>query len=332
MRLLPLCKNLEGRFLDKFVRPGLGWSLITGHVSLPLTQPSRLTFSTSCICPVAAAVSQDGQNVGQSTYAFVEPCDRVARVPVGVDIPEVLGHVHSTESFSAVDGPGVRFLVFLTGCPLRCLFCSNPDTWSLSSGAVVSSKVITSKLVRVKPYLANNGGITISGGDPLVQPQFVSALFQEAHSLGLNTCLDTSGQGSRKRSWDVVLPHTDMVLFCLKHLDPKKYEQLTGMKQSQAILFTEELTRRKIPFYLRYVLIPGITDSTTDLQLLVDFCKTQPMFQGVDLLPYHTLGKKKWEALNLAYPLEGVSIPSKKDVQDATAFLRKSGLPVVCNF
>jgi pyruvate formate lyase activating enzyme len=138
-------------------------------------------------------------------------------------IPEVFGRLHSTESFSAVDGPGVRFVAFLQGCAMRCAFCSNPDSWAMGGGEVVSSKELAEQIARVLPYLkSGGGGLTCSGGEPLLQPEFAAALFREAHALGLTTTLDTTGQGTKHKHWDVVLPHTDGVLFCIKALDPAK--------------------------------------------------------------------------------------------------------------
>lgn len=247
-------------------------------------------------------------------------------------VPEVYGHVHSTESFSAVDGPGIRFLTFLQGCAMRCSFCSNPDTWSAHSGHVMSSKDIASKMEHVLPYLrTSGGGITCSGGEPLLQPHFVAALFREAHKMGVTTCLDTTGQGTKHHNWDIVLPHTDLVLFCIKHLDPEKYRQLTGLCQSGALKFAAELKARHIPYYARYVLIPGFTDSTEDLSRLAEFASYQPSLKAVELLPYHVLGKNKWEALNLKYPLEGVTPPSKPEVHKAVELLKGFGVPVLCD-
>ncbi|KAI8468705.1 MAG: pyruvate formate-lyase activating enzyme [Monoraphidium minutum] len=236
------------------------------------------------------------------------------------------------ESFSTVDGPGVRFLVFTMGCAMRCSFCSNPDTWSPHGGELVSSKDIAGQIRRVLPYLkSSQGGLTCSGGEPMLQPQFTATLFQEARAMGLTTTLDTTGQGTKHKNWDAVLPHTDSVLFCIKSLDPEKYQGLTGLKQIGALRFARELTERAIPFWARYVLIPGHTDSARDIAMLAEWAACMPTLQGIELLPYHVYGKNKWEALGLAYPLEGVETPPPADVRRVVAALEAAGLPVMCD-
>lgn len=248
------------------------------------------------------------------------------------EIQEEVGYVHSTESFSAVDGPGMRFLIFLQGCGFRCSFCSNPDTWAVNKGAQMSSKDIAHRLDLVLPYLkASGGGVTCSGGEALLQPHFVSAVFDEARARGLNTCLDTTGQGTKHRSWDVVLPHTDLVLFCVKHMDPQKYLQLTGHPQGGMIKFARELSDRNLPAWCRYVLIPGMTDSVNDLQMLIDFLKEHPNFLGVELLPYHRLGVEKWHVMGLEYPLEHCRTPTLQQTQGALRQLEDAGIRVMCD-
>lgn len=248
-----------------------------------------------------------------------------------LEIPDVNGFIHSTESFSALDGPGVRFLVFLQGCGMRCLFCSNPDTWELHSGQKTSSKMIAEEIRKVLPYLKHEGGVTCSGGEPLLQPDFVAALFKEAHAMNLTTCIDTTGQGTKHHNWDIVLPHTDMVLFCIKHLDPDKYQRLTGIKQTGALKFARELANRNIPYYLRYVLLPGMSDSPQDIRKLIDFAKEQKTLEAIELLPYHVLGKNKWENLGFKYPLEGMETPPREHVLAVRRDLEDAGLKVLCD-
>lgn len=201
----------------------------------------------------------------------------------------------------------------------------------MNGGEMVSSKDLAKQIRRVLPYLkSSHGGLTCSGGEPLLQPQFTATLFQEAHAMGLTTTLDTTGQGTKHRNWDVVLPHTDGVLFCIKSLNPNKYHEMTGLKQLGALRFAAELADRNIPFWARYVLIPGHTDSPDDIRLFADWAKDQPTLSGVELLPYHLYGKNKWEALGLKYPLEGVKTPPPSETMKVISELQARGLRVLC--
>jgi pyruvate formate lyase activating enzyme len=245
-------------------------------------------------------------------------------------IPHVYGKVHSIETFTALDGPGIRMMLFLQGCHLRCKFCSNPDTWDINKGDVTSSKDIAKKMKSLYPYLKSNGsGITCSGGEPLVQADFVSALFQEAKALNLTTCLDTAGQAPYKNQL-TVLPHTDLVLLCVKHLDQKKYKELTGVYPHLMYKFLDNLLRMEKPFYIRYVILPGYTDSEKEIADLIKFTKDMgKTCKGIELLPYHRLGTNKWKALNLCYPLEHVELPSKEHVDTIHKLMVNEGLNVI---
>jgi pyruvate formate lyase activating enzyme len=214
---------------------------------------------------------------------------------------------------------------------MRCKFCSNPDTWHREEGRRVSSKEIAAELARLLPYLrAQRGGITCSGGEPLLQPSFVAALFQEAHHLGLTTCLDTTGQGTKHHNWDAVLPHTDAVLLCIKHMDPARYTDICGLGQAGVLRFVAEVGARGIPLWARYVLVPGLTDDEAGIDLFVAFMSRQPTLQAVELLPYHLLGRQKWAELGLPYPLEGVAPPSREAVQAVISRMEAAGLKVQC--
>ena len=246
------------------------------------------------------------------------------------NISEVHGYVHSIETFSAIDGPGIRMMIFLQGCYLRCKFCSNPDTWQMNKGEKVSSKDIAEKLKRIRSYMRKDmSGITCSGGEPLLQSEFVAALFQEAKSMQLTTCIDTAGQASVKHQL-TVLPHTDLVLFCIKHTNAKKYKELTGVYPHLALKFLDNLIKLNKPFYIRYVLIPGYTDSEKDIEDLIKLTKSVgTVCKGVELLPYHTLGINKWNALNIKYPLDGVKPMSKDDVKFIYDTLVKNNIDVL---
>jgi pyruvate formate lyase activating enzyme len=246
------------------------------------------------------------------------------------NIREVFGNVHSIETFSAIDGPGIRMMIFLQGCHLRCKFCSNPDTWKINKDTHISSKSIAERIRRIYPYMRKDmSGITCSGGEPLLQSDFVSALFQEAKAMNLTTCLDTAGQANQRNQM-TVLPHTDLVLFCIKHTNRKKYKQLTGVSPDLALKFLDNLVRFDVPFYIRYVLIPGYTDSEQDIEELIQLTKSLgAKCKGIELLPYHTLGVQKWEALNISYPLDGLKPLGKEDVKHVYDELVKNNLDVL---
>eukprot|EP01026_Neomeris_dumetosa_P066932 TRINITY_DN6505_c0_g1_i3.p1 TRINITY_DN6505_c0_g1~~TRINITY_DN6505_c0_g1_i3.p1 ORF type:complete len:325 (-),score=26.93 TRINITY_DN6505_c0_g1_i3:881-1789(-) len=291
---------------------------------------NRLLLECTPVVSAAAGFSVIRSQVTAALQSFHErrPIPEVEQE----EIPEVMGYVHSTESFSAVDGPGVRFLTFLQGCAYRCVFCSNPDTWAFEKGTRTSSKDITRQMWRVRSYLkANGGGLTVSGGEALCQPEFTAALFREAHKMGVTTCLDTTGQGAKHRSWDVVLPHTDLVLFCIKHIDPNRYFDITGHKINGALKFVQELNRRKIPYWVRYVLIPSLTDDLNGLLQFIDWAKEQEYMIGVELLPYHQLGVDKWKEMGYDYPLKNCKTPSQRLVNKFIDELRSANLRVICD-
>eukprot|EP00123_Amoebidium_parasiticum_P005401 comp16605_c0_seq1/m.14756 comp16605_c0_seq1/g.14756 ORF comp16605_c0_seq1/g.14756 comp16605_c0_seq1/m.14756 type:complete len:320 (-) comp16605_c0_seq1:418-1377(-) len=251
------------------------------------------------------------------------------------DWTKIEGRVHSIESFSTIDGIGIRFMIFLQGCPLRCLFCSNPDTWEQNKGGqIISAGDMVAKLKKCVPYLkASKGGVTISGGEPLLQPEFVSTMFKQAKELGLGTAIDTTGLGSKK-ALDMVLPYTDMALWCVKEMTREKYLQMTqrdSFDKSQE--FAAHLTKHNVAISLRYVLIPGITDDVEDLKRVVDFCHTKlPTLKWIELLPYHTLGVNKYEALGVKYPLENQRRNTREEIKKAVEILRDNGtIKVLCS-
>jgi len=247
-------------------------------------------------------------------------------------VKEVFGKVHSFESFSTVDGPGIRYVVFAQGCPCRCLFCCNPDTWDPSQGTCYSSKDVAEKMHRMLPFMkSSGGGITVSGGEAMMQPEFVGALFQEAHEMGVSTCLDTSAQGSCSTEWAQVLDHTDVVLICVKHMRKEIYNKITKRRLGPVLKFIQELNTREIPFWIRYVLIPGLTMSREDIELLCLFCKKQPLLQGIEFLPYHTLGVEKWKEMGLEYPLKDALPPTRSEVLEVIEQVKEHGLTISCD-
>jgi pyruvate-formate lyase-activating enzyme len=236
----------------------------------------------------------------------------------GVDLGAELGSVYSIETFSTTDGPGIRTNVFLQGCPKRCLFCCNPETQALADPKkhpefAMSSAEVASLLSKYKEWLGpRGGGVTVSGGEALVQPDFVRDVFQRVHGLGLTTCLDTACYGSKPR-WDKVLPYTDHVLLCLKGMDnavAARVAQVSPQEMAKSKEFARYIRDEypNIKITLRWVLMKDITDTDSELDALVDFAKELgDAFHTIELIPYHELGKEKWTALNMTYPLEDMS-------------------------
>lgn len=237
-----------------------------------------------------------------------------------------MGYVSSVESMTAVDGEGIRSMIFLHGCPLRCVMCANPEmSFCTKKPESVSTTSILEDIARFKSYIR---GISISGGEPLHQPEFTAELMKGAHELNLTTCLDTSGAGTR-HSFDTVLKHTDYALFCVKSLDPDMYAKITGRSQHRAMEFARELDIHKIPYNLRYVVIPGMTDRPKDIEQLIRFSKAQPTLQQVEILPYHKLGLGKWSDLHLKCPIEHTDTPSHDSIMDIVKDIRDSNIKVL---
>lgn len=223
------------------------------------------------------------------------------------------GRIHSIESFGTVDGPGIRFVLFLQGCPLRCLFCHNPDTWAFDEGTIKDSDEIVAEVLKYRSYL-RNGGITISGGEPLAQIDFVMDIFTKLKAQGIHTCLDTSGyyfNELTKHQYDKLLEVTDLFLLDLKHIDDAKHTILTGVSNKNPIHFAKYLSDKKKPVWIRHVLVPGYSDDKEDLKALRTFIDTLENVEKVEILPYHTMGVNKYKQMNKIYPLEGLQPPSK---------------------
>lgn len=231
----------------------------------------------------------------------------------------MLGFVHSTESFGTVDGPGIRFVVFLQGCPMRCLYCHNPDTWNFSAGEKRTADDILEEYDGVKEFL-KDGGITVSGGEPLTQAAFVTELFQKAKQNGIHTCLDTSGvtfTPERAEKYDELLKVTDLVMLDIKHIDDSRHRFLTGHSNENILEFAKYISRKKVPLWIRHVLVPGITDDEKDLYRLGEFMAQLKSLNALDVLPYHTLAKSKYETMGIDYPLGDVPAATKEQAARA---------------
>ncbi len=235
---------------------------------------------------------------------------------------KLVGRIHSFESFGTVDGPGIRFVIFLQGCPLKCKYCHNRDTWNPSGGTEFSVEEIIKKAMRLKPYMkTSGGGVTVSGGEPLLQTQFVTELFKKLKELNFHTTLDTSGSLPIHDGIKELLNYTDLVLLDIKHIDNEKCIDLTGLPNTNTLNFATYLSENNIPIWIRQVLIPGITDNEKDLKNLKSFIATLKTVQKIELLPYHDLGKFKWKELGLTYELENIVPPTNEEIKKAKEIL-----------
>lgn len=239
----------------------------------------------------------------------------------------MIGNIHSVETCGTVDGPGIRYIIFTQGCLLRCQYCHNPDTWSIGSGKDITVEEVIKDLKEYLPFIrASNGGITVSGGEPLLHLPFVTELFKECRKLGIHTALDSSGGCFSEtpffiRGLDELLKYTDLVLLDIKHINDQKHRKLTGKPNSHILRFAHYLDEKNIPVWIRHVLVPGITDSKEDLTDLGQFIRTLSNVEKVEILPYHKLGVYKWNVLGLTYPLEDIQPPSEEAVQNAYQLL-----------
>ncbi|ACL76909.1 pyruvate formate-lyase-activating protein [Ruminiclostridium cellulolyticum] len=234
---------------------------------------------------------------------------------------EIKGRIHSFETFGTVDGPGIRFIVFLKGCPLRCKYCHNRDAWSSEGAKLYSPQEVLKEIQKYRNFIdASHGGITVSGGEPLIQHEFVKELFKLCREAGIHTAVDTSGYVNVEDVKDT-LEYTDLVLLDLKQANAQKHLELTGVENKRIKLFTTYLGEIGKPVWIRYVLIPGYTDGEEDLLAAYNYLKGFKNIEKIEVLPYHIMGKAKWEKLNVQYPLEGVPSPTQEEVDRAKNIL-----------
>ena len=231
------------------------------------------------------------------------------------------GRIHSFESLGAVDGPGVRFVVFMQGCSLKCKYCQNRDTWNLKGGTTYSSDEIVEKILRYKNYIMPNGGVTISGGEPLLQTKFLIELFTKLKKYNIHTCIDTSGSVVLTDEIKELIDLTDLFLLDIKCINDEKAINLTGVSNKKELEFARYLSSINKSMWIRQVLVPGYTDDEQDLIKLREFISTLKFVEKVEVLPYHDLGKFKWEQLGEVYPLENVRTANNDDVKRAKEIL-----------
>ena len=242
--------------------------------------------------------------------------------------PGETGSVHSWELVTAVDGPGTRLTFFLAGCPLRCLYCQNPDTWQMRRGERQTFEQVVGRIERYAPVLrTTGGGVTISGGEPLLQAQFVENVFAHCQRLGVHTALDTSGFLGARAS-NQLLANTDLVLLDVKSGDPDTYRKVTGRPLQPTLDFGERLSAQGIPIWMRYVLVPDLTDDEASIEKVADYAASLSTLERIEVLPFHQMGREKWRALNEPYSLEDTEPPSPELVARVRRQFADRGLTV----
>ena len=237
------------------------------------------------------------------------------------------GYYHSIERFGTVDGPGIRYVLFLSGCQLRCRFCHNPDTW-LPGQQTISTGDVLADILRYRHfYDASKGGITLSGGEPLLQSKFVGKLFASCHAHSIHTIIDTAGYCDPQNITDI-LPYTDAALFSIKAADPQKHRWLAGFDNTQIISNLKYMVQH-LTVTLRYVVIPGVTNSPEDIQALINLIQSLSKPVTVELLPYHTYGRQKWQALQMNYTLDHIPEATPSDITAVADSLATQGITII---
>ncbi|MBR5240439.1 MAG: pyruvate formate lyase-activating protein [Muribaculaceae bacterium] len=233
---------------------------------------------------------------------------------------EIVGKIHSIESFGTVDGPGIRFVAFLQGCPLRCAYCHNPDTWDINAKTKYeyTPEQLFEEAIKYKNFI-KSGGVTLTGGEPLMQPDFAREYFRLCQEAGIHTTLDTAGSIITEKSLSV-LDYTNLVMLDIKALDAELCKQVCGNDGSSTLRFLEELQCRNIPTWIRHVVVPTLTDDDDKIKALIEFLKPYSVVEKIEWLPYHTLGVFKYKELGIPYPLDGVEAVKKSRIQEIKSF------------
>ena len=232
------------------------------------------------------------------------------------------GYVHSIETFGSVDGPGIRYVVFMQGCPMRCLYCHNPDTWDIGKGRQMDTEDILREYEKNKMFY-RNGGITVTGGEPLLQIDFLIDLFTKAKGKGIHTCLDTSGitysdcNPTYVSKLDELMRYTDLVMLDIKHIDAVRHREITSRDNSSILAFARYLAERDVPVWIRHVIVKGYTDGADDLRALGRFIGGLSNVKALVVLPYHSMGVAKYNELGIEYPLDGMPPLDKSEAEQA---------------
>ena len=240
-------------------------------------------------------------------------------------LDEVVLKVHSFESAGTVDGPGIRFIVFTQGCPLRCQYCHNPDTWKLAGGKLFSGTDVVKEILKYKTFMTcSGGGVTFSGGEPLVQKESLIPIFKALKAEGVHIALDTAGTTNIDAMTEELLDYVDLVLLDIKHLDPMAHKELTGMTNEKCFSFLNLLKKKNIRTWVRWVIVPNLNDTENYAHRFAERLKGYDNVELVELLPYHKAGVYKWKELGLPYPLEAVKEPDKELVEELSAVLESA--------
>ena len=239
----------------------------------------------------------------------------------------VQGKVHSLESFGGSDGPGIRYVVFLNGCNLRCRYCHNPDTWAKKDFRLYTAEELMDRIENYRDYWGENGGITVSGGEPLLQMEFLTELLREAKKRGIHTCIDTAGEPfTREAPWfsqfEELMQFTDLLLLDIKHIDSERHRWLTGKGNENILDMARYLSEIGKPVWIRYVLVPGVNSDRETLEKTAAFLRTLNNTERIEVLPYHTLGVFKWEELGIPYGLKDTPTPTEEELKLAGEILQ----------
>lgn len=233
------------------------------------------------------------------------------------------GYIHSIETMGLVDGPNIRTVIFMQGCPLRCKFCHNPDTWELKSNFMMTSKEVVDEVRKYRTYIEMGGGVTFSGGEPLLQSEFLLDMLKLCKKAGFHTCIDTSGTGYSKQYLDEILKYTDLVILDIKAIDRKNYEEITFRKMDMFNYFIERLKINNNKLWIRQVIMPGVNDNEEYILKLKEYIKQFNNVEKVELLPYHTLGLEKYKKLNIDYKLSSMEPMDKERCKELEELLNK---------
>ena len=247
------------------------------------------------------------------------------------------GYIHSKETFGTVDGPGIRYVLFLQGCPMRCLYCHNPDTWEVNKAQPITVDEVLQEFHQNRSFYSK-GGITVTGGEPLLQVDFVAELFKKAKQQGIHTCIDTSGvtynpgNAAYMQKLDEVMRYTDLVMLDIKHIDPESHKNLTGKDNKNILKFAKYLESKNMPLWIRHVVVEGYTDTKEDLINLGEFIGSLKNLKALDVIPYHNMGEIKYKEMGIKYPLEGLqplttekAVEAKRLILEGVKRTRKIG-------